>query len=183
VALPDPADQHPDHAATGEFGLLALVTAEAASPAAGPQAIHPRVLSYVVHWHDHPEGWKTGHDEKTAARPLALPADFPTRGLAPVALVLTHDQIARKRAALACHASERRVMGAYLDGFVRATEPYLLWDTGAVRAAVAARAKQRSITPKASLPTAPPASAAPPQAPRRPAGAKDAAPRVELPSS
>lgn len=150
VALPDPADQHPDHATTGRFGLLALVAAGVVGDPGGrttaPAGPLPRVVSYLVHWNDHPAGWQLGPAAPRDRAPLFLPAAFPTRGLEPVLLALAPAQVERKHAAIAAHDSEERVMRPYLESFARATEPFLLWDAKAIRAAVP------PVPPRASVP-------------------------------
>ncbi len=123
VALPDPADQHPDHSATGLFTLLALE--EYARPAAegGFGAGLPRILLYVVHWPSWPVGFGAKEPPGPDA-PLELPGDLPDPGLARVALRVGDAERSAKGAALARYASQQEVMASFLAAFVRRTEPF-----------------------------------------------------------
>src|SRR5262245_24041444 len=84
VALPDPLDRHPDHHATGVFGLLALDDwlshRGSSSPEQVGAALKPRILAYLVHWPNWPP------DSEKTSQLLAMPANFPAHGLGPVSL-------------------------------------------------------------------------------------------------
>lgn len=124
VAIPDPADAHPDHAASGLLALLAL-DARARAPAhdAGPT---PKVLAYLVHWPAWPDAVAPGRPE--AGYPeLRRPPTLPDRGLPAVLLPLTPEQSRRKLLALEEHATQQRAMSGFLALFVRSSEPYTLF--------------------------------------------------------
>lgn len=131
VALPDPDDAHPDHAATGIFGLRALGEGEREEP---PDLPAPRVLAYLVHW----PGWPP--DPAPASGdlpPLALPAELGARGYPRVSLLLGPEQLQRKIAALGEHATQQRAMGGFLALLARRNELFSL--LGAKDAALARR--------------------------------------------
>lgn len=128
VALPEPLDQHPDHATTGMITLLEVWNRALLY---GPDAL-PRVLAYVVHWNEHPDGWQTERsDAETARMTLELPVSLPRRAEVPCKLVLTDHEIAAKRAGIAAHVSQQAMMGRYLRSFARGTEPFLEIEPGA----------------------------------------------------
>jgi LmbE family N-acetylglucosaminyl deacetylase len=122
VAVPDPADLHPDHSATGLFALLALEAYER-QPAAQSAAAMPRVLLYLVHWRKWPEGF-TSATPPGSDTPLELPQELPEPGLARVALSLSDAERNAKAAALARHASQQEIMASFLRAFVRRSEPF-----------------------------------------------------------
>ena len=125
IALPDPLDVHADHASTGLFALDAI--ADWRSGAGDAPAAPPRVLAYLVHWPDWPPGWDASTIEQDAERaPLTLPEDLPARPGAPVLLELDEAEVARKRAALARHATQQQQMPVYLAAFVRRSEPFTI---------------------------------------------------------
>jgi LmbE family N-acetylglucosaminyl deacetylase len=142
VALPDPADMHPDHSATGLFALLALE--EYARLRVGSNGTPlPRILLYLVHW----RAWPAGFASPTPPGPdtsLELPELLPDPGLARVALHLSDAERRTKAAALARHASQQEIMGSFLRAFVRRTEPFRVF--GAPALARVAAAVERSIT-------------------------------------
>jgi len=128
VALPDPLDTHPDHAASGLFTLEALAAWKEAPSggAAVTPATAPRVLAYLVHWPDWPPGWDaTTVDPAAEHTPLALPDALPLRS-GRVVLELTEGEIATKRDALARHVTQQRQMPVYLAAFARGSEPFTL---------------------------------------------------------
>lgn len=123
VALPDPADAHPDHAAAGQLALLAL-RPPVGTAGKGPSTSPPRVLAYLVHW----PGWPSEPSAPaTAGDPypaLELPRALAAGSWPVVALPLTREETARKVAALHEHATQERAMGSFLDRFARSTEPF-----------------------------------------------------------
>jgi LmbE family N-acetylglucosaminyl deacetylase len=140
VVLPDPLDQHPDHHATGVFGLLAigdwLNGTTSAEPKQASNPVMPRILAYLVHWPD----WPPDAESKTFSkqdehRTLALPHDLPHRAPGHVALRLTDHELEKKHAAMALYASQQAVMPDMLAAFVRRTEPFSQLGPGAVHAA------------------------------------------------
>jgi LmbE family N-acetylglucosaminyl deacetylase len=111
VIAPDPRDHHADHAAAGRFTLAALDLFPG----------QPRVITYLVHdtvWPPpHPPG-------DVLPRPAAR--EYATTPW--VSFVLTPEEIATKRDALAAHRSQWPINGGLLERFVRrneifATEP------------------------------------------------------------
>jgi LmbE family N-acetylglucosaminyl deacetylase len=120
VALPDPADRHPDHRATALFTLLAV---DAWRKTDEGRRVDPRLLAYLVHWEAWPQGWNA-HQPPSIETALSLPFDLPTRGRRSVQLVLTDEERAAKATALDEHASQQVAMGPFLSAFVRRTEPF-----------------------------------------------------------
>jgi LmbE family N-acetylglucosaminyl deacetylase len=130
IALPDPIDRHPDHAASGVLSILAI---DEWIGGRWPRRQPPRVLTYLVHWPDWPPGWDAAAPAAAADQPLALPPTLPVRPLDTAMLDLTVAEVAVKRGALAAHASQQHAMGAFLAAFVRRSEPFTLLDTTEVR--------------------------------------------------
>ena len=133
IALPDPLDNHPDHHATGVFGLLALndwlSRRGSVSSEAGGRALEPRILAYLVHW----PHWPGGADD--ARQPFTLPRDFPAHGLGPVSLEISDQERRKKDAALARYASQQMVMSGMV-AFVREAELFIQLGAEDVRNAV-----------------------------------------------
>ena len=122
VALPDPLDRHPDHRATALFTLLALQDWAVQHPGHDK----PQLLAYLVHWPDWPPGWDAPQATSEPDVPLELPRGDVHRGGKRVALVLSDEELATKRAALAKYFTQLAVMSPFLTAFVRRTEPYTL---------------------------------------------------------
>ncbi len=129
IALPDPADAHPDHSATGLFALLALEAQSRAPASHGPPL--PRIFLYLVHWRAWPEGF-TSPTPPGPDTPLELPEGLPEPGLPRVALLLSDFERGAKAAALARHGSQQEIMGSFLRAFVRRTEPFRVLATPAL---------------------------------------------------
>lgn len=146
IALPDPLDHHPDHHATGVFGLLALNDwlSQAVSPSTRSDKMMsaPRILAYLVHWPHWPP------DVKDAVQPFCLPGDYPAHGLRPVSLEMSDREQKNKRAALACYASQQMVMSGMV-AFLRESEPFTQLSVQDIRAAVSylttASVSERSV--------------------------------------
>lgn len=117
IALADPFDRHPDHAAAGIFTLAAVH--DWLREQKGDE--QPRLLSFLVHWPGWPPGWDGG-TEGSMYDPLPLPADFPRREIA--TLWLSPPEIGGKRRALAEHRTQQREMAGFLEAFVRGTEVF-----------------------------------------------------------
>lgn len=151
IALPDPLDKHPDHHATGVFGLLALDDwmsgrGSVLSEADGI-ALEPRILAYLVHWpHWPPRADAQPVSADFALQPFTLPADFPAHGLGPVSLELSDQELRRKGAAMARYLTQQMVMSNMVAAFVRATEPFVQLGAIDVRDA----ASQVSMVPTAA---------------------------------
>ncbi len=124
VAVPDPHDEHPDHAATGRAALAAVA---AESRARQREPLRTRTLAYLVHWGPHPADWQTDRTAaETAALPLCLPTGFPREARREFVLDLRPEWIAGKARAIAAHRSQRPMMARYLDSFARANEVFVL---------------------------------------------------------
>ena len=148
IAVPDPADAHPDHRATGLFTLLALEQV-ARERAAQPGTQMPEVLLYLVHW----RGWPAGFTSPTPPgpdTPLELPQDLREPGLARVALTLSDAERSAKAAALARHASQQEIMASFLRAFVRRSEPFRM--LGSADLAEITASVERSIESQRSSP-------------------------------
>ena len=131
VALPDPADKHPDHHAASLFAIMA-VNDWIARHASGKKP-PPRVLAYLVHWPAWPPGWNSPPDPKAEETPLLLPTGLRARDLARTELLLTHAEAQRKDAALARYQTQQREMGPVLGAFVRSTEPFTVLSVPFIR--------------------------------------------------
>lgn len=154
VALPDPADAHPDHGATGLFGLLALEAYSRHLPGR-PGTPMPRVLLYLVHW----RGWPAGFASPTPPgpeTPLELPQDLPEPGLTRVSLALGESERRAKAAALARHVSQQEVMASFLRAFVRSSEPFRLLEAPDLAKLAAAASRSLGSQPGAPRPPAVP---------------------------
>jgi LmbE family N-acetylglucosaminyl deacetylase len=107
VVTADPADVHPDHAATGRFTLAAVLTL----------AERPRVLTYLVHDPEWPP-------------PLALDEDMPApdgvrwKGARWWSLELTEAERDTKLWALAGYRTQLQVLGGLLERFLRRSEVF-----------------------------------------------------------
>jgi LmbE family N-acetylglucosaminyl deacetylase len=121
IALPDPIDRHPDHAAAGAFTLLAVADWTAGLP----KRQHPELAAYLVHWPNWPPGWDAPDQTPRPDKPLELPPDFHRPGKR-VVLTLTPEQAVIKVDALDMYATQQTAMGKVLDGFARQTEPFSL---------------------------------------------------------
>ena len=109
VFAPHSADQHPDHAATGEFTRRALLA----------RGELPMLHRYVIH----------AGSQWPAPRALRseLPLDPPPAlaGLVWQSLALTEAERTAKLAALRWHGTQWEVMAPYMGSFVRANELFL----------------------------------------------------------
>ncbi|MEO8605686.1 MAG: PIG-L family deacetylase [bacterium] len=123
IALPDPIDRHPDHAATGVFTQLAVAEWSADLP----KRQRPELAAYLVHWPNWPPGWNSPDQTPRPDKPLELPPDFVRPGKR-VVLTLTPEQATTKIDALDMYATQQAAMGRVLDGFARQTEPFTILD-------------------------------------------------------
>lgn len=166
VAMPDPADVHPDHRATAAFSLLALgdVLAEPDRRPGPP----PRVFTCLIHWPGWPPGWDRTPSPQDADLPLDRPADLPSRGLVARRLTLGAKQIAHKRSALAQYATQVDVMPEFLGAFLRRDEVFgeipVVDEPSLARLLATVRPAVPTAPAPAALPTAsaPLATATPP---------------------
>ena len=116
VAVTAPEDQHPDHAATYYFVKEALEDLEQRDP-----AIHPSMLTYLVHFGQ----WPLGQEAGTGTR-LNPPAHYPGQQTNWVSFSLQPAEAVAKRQAILRYDTQMLVMGRYLLSFARANELYHL---------------------------------------------------------
>jgi LmbE family N-acetylglucosaminyl deacetylase len=116
LAIPHPADEHPDHWALAAFARLALAYVEAEDP-----AYRPDVLGYLVHAGQYPFPAASTREPPNLLLP---PPAFSEIGAGWKAVSLTEEGITRKAMAIRAHRSQRSTLGAFLDGFARGTELY-----------------------------------------------------------
>jgi len=111
ILIPHPNDAHPDHRALSIFASLAVAMEEQADP-----AFRPQVLGYLVHYGLYPQPF--GLKMKDSLRP--------PRQLQPlgqwIEWWLSSEQEATKFQAVRAYPSQERVLGYFLDGFVRQNE-------------------------------------------------------------
>src|SRR5262249_30235871 len=105
IVVPRREDQHPDHCASWFFVIDALSDVERVRP-----AIHPEILTYVVHWDDWPFEDVSG----------ALPP--PSALSVWSALPLTPQEAPLKRSALTRYQTQMDVMSWFLNAFARSNE-------------------------------------------------------------
>lgn len=121
IVLPDPRDYHPDHATTGVFVLDALRRLGQTGRPGDPRTI--QVFTYLVHYWDYPSpsGAWTQKISTTGVKgsPAASRILSNTRW---VALPLTAAEQAAKKRALDSYETQREVLGAFLQQFLRPTE-------------------------------------------------------------
>ena len=113
VALPDPRDKHPDHAATGIFALDALRRLALKGKIAIDEM---QVLTYLVHYPGYPDGGRP---------PKIVPAADSTENAFSdllsdtrwVGLTLTDGELLRKKHALNAYQTQRQVLGYFMKDF------------------------------------------------------------------
>ena len=115
IALPHPADQHPDHCGTYFFVQAALQEVNHRVP-----ALHPQVLTFLIHFGQ----WPLGGGAGTGAR-LHPPHDFPEHESAWLSLPLSSTEAENKRKARLRYHSQMVAMGRYLLSFARINELFL----------------------------------------------------------
>ena len=107
VVSPDPRDHQPDHGAAGRFVGAAL----------DRLATRPKLLTYLIH--------DTVWPPPRPPRQELPPPDAVEYTSTPwVSFMLTHDELATKRAALAAHRSQWPIMGGLLERFLRRNEVF-----------------------------------------------------------
>lgn len=120
VALPDPRDRHPDHAATGVFTLLAMrehlrLTGRT-----------PRMLLYMIHWPNWPPGWDGKSRDADLVR--GFPPSAPDIDLSIESLELLPAELDRKRESLHCYRTQESIMRPFLEAFLTRDEPFAVID-------------------------------------------------------
>jgi LmbE family N-acetylglucosaminyl deacetylase len=111
ILIPHPNDAHPDHRALSIFASLAIAMEEQADP-----AFRPQILGYLVHYGLYPQPF--GLKMKNSLRP--------PRQLQPlgqwIQWWLSSAEETAKFQAVRAYPSQERVLGYFLDGFVRQNE-------------------------------------------------------------
>jgi len=111
ILIPHPNDAHPDHRALSVFSSLAVAMEEKADP-----TFRPQVLGYLVHYGLYPQPF--GLNTQDSLRP--------PRQLQPlgqwIEWWLSSDEETAKLQAVRAYPSQERVLGYFLDGFVRQNE-------------------------------------------------------------
>lgn len=131
IVLPHPSDAHIDHHALSIFSLLAVAMEEQSDP-----AFHPKLLGYLVHygWYPKPSGLRMQDSLR------------PPRQLRPIGQWinwwLAEDEEAIKLEAVRKYPSQERVLGTFLDAFVRRNE--LFWEIPPIASLGAAEARSYS---------------------------------------
>ena len=115
VVMPHSRDEHPDHCATEIFAQRALDLV-----ARQQNAKPPRVLHYVIHYADWPLSRDAG-----SGRQLYPPAHFPAAEGLWRSLSLRDPEVDLKRHAVADYTTQVRLMGAFLEAFVRRNELFV----------------------------------------------------------
>lgn len=119
VIIPDPRDDHPDHATTGVFVLDALrkLNQEGTVSFADTQ-----VLTYLVHYKNYPTSakWlknirKTGIAGTTNGVGLLSRTQW-------LNLPLRAEELERKQCALAAHQTQQQILGGFFKLYVRPSE-------------------------------------------------------------
>jgi LmbE family N-acetylglucosaminyl deacetylase len=131
IVLPDPRDQHPDHAATGVFVLDALRRLDQRGEL-DISDVH--VYSYLVHYGDYPvsNAW-TKHIDTSGVNgsPAASEVLSETEW---VSLPLSREEQAVKERALSDYVSQLQVLGDFLKEFLRPSELFGRLDAGQIMA-------------------------------------------------
>lgn len=117
IVIPHPNDEHADHRILSAFIALAVEMQRAEDP-----TFQPRLLGYLVHYGLYPQpfGLKPG-------RSLHPPRQLEAVGEW-VQWYLSVDELAAKRAALKAYRSQQRVLGYFLNTFVRQNELFMEMD-------------------------------------------------------
>jgi LmbE family N-acetylglucosaminyl deacetylase len=116
IALPHPADQHPDHCATYFFVQAALH-----EPGLHTSAPRLQVFTFLIHFGQ----WPIASGAGTGAQ-LHPPSDFPEPERTWLSLPFSAQETETKRTALLHYQSQMLTMGRYLLSFARANELFLL---------------------------------------------------------
>ncbi len=116
IALPHPADQHPDHGATFHFVKEALSEVKKKN-----KNYAPRVVMFLIHFGQ----WPVGQGSGTGSR-LNPPEGFPDKDSRWVSLPLKEQEAKNKLTAILSYHTQMLVMGRFLLSFARANELFLL---------------------------------------------------------
>jgi LmbE family N-acetylglucosaminyl deacetylase len=116
LALPHPADQHPDHCATYFFVQAALKEHRKNVP-----VLHPHLLLFLIHFGQWPLDAGAGGGSR-----LHPPRDFPEKESLWLSFLLSAEEAEAKRKALLQYHSQMLAMGRYLLSFARGNELFVL---------------------------------------------------------
>ncbi|MEM5788910.1 MAG: PIG-L family deacetylase, partial [Syntrophobacteraceae bacterium] len=113
VVLPDPRDEHPDHATAGVFVLAALQTLyeEGRTP-------FSQVLTYLVHFKDFPQGndWAKSIGISSVGKCGTSAKTLASAGW--VHLPLSAEEVEGKRRALLAHSSQLQMLHSFFRNFL-----------------------------------------------------------------
>ena len=121
IVIPDPRDQHPDHACTGVFVLDSL---RKLNQSGDLSFQNTQVLTYLVHFAGYPDSQRWLRTIKKAGIAGSLAS---VRLLSPtrwVSLPLSSAELARKARALAAHQSQFEMLGGFFRIYVRHREVF-----------------------------------------------------------
>ncbi|MGB9791114.1 MAG: PIG-L family deacetylase [Thermacetogeniaceae bacterium] len=133
VFVPDLEDSHPDHRAAGAFALAAVAAYEEESPGRPV-----RIYSYLIHaglWQLVPE-----LDKNVLLLP---PRSFLERGTAWYTFPASPDSLQRKKEAISCYRTQKKVIFSFMNNFLRPNEVF-----SGVRAADVERCRRRQELPQ-----------------------------------
>jgi len=114
IVMPHQNDEHPDHQALSAFATLAVEMERAADP-----TFQPRLLGYLVHYGLYPQPFGLRpQDSLRPPRSLQAISDWQQ-------VQLSTQELATKHDALDAYLSQQRVLGLFLNSFVRQNELYV----------------------------------------------------------
>jgi LmbE family N-acetylglucosaminyl deacetylase len=121
VVLPDPRDNHPDHAATGAFVLEALRKLREAGE---PPFVETQAYTYLVHYpmYPHSQGWlnsinRPAPDSMTAGGDSLAETQW-------VSLPIDSEELEGKRRAIDCHETQKEFLHWFFKLFLMRYEMF-----------------------------------------------------------
>lgn len=121
IVIPDPRDQHPDHACTSVFVLDALRGLDQS----GALSFHrTHVFTYLVHYVGYPNSQRWLRTIRKAGVGGSL---YSANILAPTrwfGLTLTQEELRRKRNAIAAHRSQFEILGGFFEQYIKPAEVF-----------------------------------------------------------
>jgi hypothetical protein len=114
IVMPHPNDAHPDHRMLSMFVTLSVEMERAKDP-----TFQPQMLGYLVHYGLYPQpfGLRPGESLRPP-RQLAAVGEW-------LQWQLSIEELVTKREALEAYRSQQRVLGYFLNSFVRRNELYM----------------------------------------------------------
>jgi LmbE family N-acetylglucosaminyl deacetylase len=114
IIVPHPNDEHIDHRALSAFAILAVEMERTEHP-----EFQPQLLGYLVHYGRYPQpyGMRPGASLRPPRRLEALGEWLQWR--------LSVPELAAKREAVKAYRSQQRVLGGFLNSFVRQNELFM----------------------------------------------------------